>query len=1704
MRSIRKFFSIFIYMMLTMLIAGSGFAEAQTTATGVDLALTSPTVDASQNTTVTMDVTVSDPSQIAGAAFTVLYDTEDLTLTDVQSTFFDTFANQFTAVNPGYTGQDSVTVGEETYNQPVVKGPEMMDMGTMIAGARVQAGETANTTLFTLVFNVENAFNGIYRIGIMPSMINNTDAGYSAMGEPIPMLVGATDATDLSLAYPEIPVNSPDTGIYGTLTVSGSTSSDSVMLNINQPFSFDEEAYVDVATSDEWDIWFHTDTNVLEVNGLTLKPEPSVSSFGDWPAGGEPDHSSGTATSIELDDLTTVVGSIFSIKIDEEGIDCLYGLVQITGYVAGESITFDFMPLGCWDYSMFEEGDEQGCGGDYAISGRITDKDTGAGVPGLWIDIYSDDVWCGGRYMTDQSGDYTATGLIPGNYIISYWPPYDSTAGTPVYMDAYYDSSNADTGTTRNWETATRVLISDGGTNPITGIDMALSTGETITGNIFADAEKTTRIDYRVWVDAYSETTNSWAGTVAEGGAYTLTGLEAAGDYKVAARPYYPENSSEPEHDFMELWWTESGGINNWEMAQPLSTDYTSSVDFIIKEGATISGRLVDENYEGVSGIWVSAWSEDTMSGNGTETDAEGNFTIKGLESDATYIVEVFHPDYAYVSESGVAAGTTGITLVLSTGAAISGRVTNEAGGPVNWVWVEAWSPSTGGWGGANSGENPDFTWNGDGVYTITGLPPADDYIVTVWPYDYPSQEYASVVNITSGDASNINFVLSAGKHIAGTVTDGTNPVPNVWIEAYSDSTWSWGNALTDQSGAYTITGLADASDYRVSYWPDPASGVKFMPAFYSDAGTQTIWENATLVDITMASADAVDLTLTTGAAITGKVTSGATGLRDIWVDAWSETTGTWAGAYTAEGGAYTLSGLAPSNDYIVTVYPFNQAPVSQSAVSAPAVDLNFDLATATGKVIKGRVALSDDTALGNVWVNVWSASTGSWGSAQTDLTGNFVITGLADASDFELDIWTPDYGNFVQTGVASSDSETAVSIPITLSEGTTISGSISGISGTGWNFWVDAWSDTSNSWGGVEALYNEVTGTYDYTIKGLSDAVSDYRVSVNGYNYLTGQNVMTLFYTENGGTTVWDNAQLVDLTGGSVEGVDFAVSTGKSIAGTISIEGVTAPNPLLEGIWVDAWSDTQMSWGGAMTDASGAYTVTGLAAASDYRVSVWKDGYPSVFYGANGSTPIWENATLVDVTQSDRTGIDVLLTKGGTISGTVTNSNGRALQNAWIDVYSPTQNFGMGAMTDINGRYEVTGLMKSVNGQTINDYIVTAYPPPETNYKMVSKSGKSAGDVVNFTLTTGFTLYGKVTNPDNSDFVGGAWVDIWNDTFYGWAEVSTADGTFSIKGLTDGTYQIYIWPYTGNYKQIEQLDTALTSASSSAETPMAFQFNAGLSITGTVTDADGNGISGVYVDAWSETTGDWGSAATDAGGAYTITGLSTGSDYQVWVWAPGYPDESRAGVSAGATGVDFTLSNGGSISGSVVYKGVPRAGVWVEAWSKSTQSWSGAVTASDGTFTLSGLLEKTQTGLTVTDYVVTVYPENLAVMSRSGLSTGTANLEFSLTDGDTISGTITDSAGTGLANVKVKFYDAGTGNNGVWINNVFTDENGTFEIKGLDGSNGYNIKAEKTGYTAAWYDADTPDTQAAAARTSADVVYSGDAMTMKLTLAAP
>jgi hypothetical protein len=150
--------------------------------------LTVGTADGIWGQVVDIPITVDIPGNITGASFTVTYSSQYFTLTEVQSTFFDTFPNQWAllASPPDPLPPSQVEVGGQTYTSPLVV--RSVTDATLLAAARVEGGAIVST-LFTLRFEVDEGVpDGIYPVSITPTVVTNTDAGYPPEGMAIPLL----------------------------------------------------------------------------------------------------------------------------------------------------------------------------------------------------------------------------------------------------------------------------------------------------------------------------------------------------------------------------------------------------------------------------------------------------------------------------------------------------------------------------------------------------------------------------------------------------------------------------------------------------------------------------------------------------------------------------------------------------------------------------------------------------------------------------------------------------------------------------------------------------------------------------------------------------------------------------------------------------------------------------------------------------------------------------------------------------------------------------------------------------------------------------------------------------------------------------------------------------------------------------------------------------------------------------------------------------------------------------------------------------------------------------------------------------------------------------------------------------------------------------------------------------------------------------
>ena len=158
----------------------------------------------------------------------------------------------------------------------------------------------------------------------------------------------------------------------------------------------------------------------------------------------------------------------------------------------------------------------------------------------------------------------------------------------------------------------------------------------------------------------------------------------------------------------------------------------------------------------------------------------------------------------------------------------------------------------------------------------------------------------------------------------------------------------------------------------------------------------------------------------------------------------------------------------------------------------------------------------------------------------------------------------------------------------------------------------------------------------------------------------------------------------VVDSTGN----INAHLSTGGRISGRVTDEGGAG----LNGVAILAFAQNSfLAYWGATSNANGDYQINGLPTGS---YGVWcdlaADGYPRKYYNnlyyADASTPVSVSAG------AQTTGIDVVMEKGGYISGKVTDGGGNPISGIRVMPYDASSKRYMGgtAVSAADGTYSI------------------------------------------------------------------------------------------------------------------------------------------------------------------------------------------------------------------------------------------------------------------------------------------------------------------------------------------------------------------------------------------------------------------------------
>jgi len=929
--------------------------------------------------------------------------------------------------------------------------------------------------------------------------------------------------------------------------------------------------------------------------------------------------------------------------------------------------------------------------------------------------------------------------------------------------------------TTNNW--SKRTLI-DVGSEGISGIAVTLNPGTKIYGKaVDSKGTPVKEIWIDAQADFTGEDKENifwggWAGSSTdENGNFSIVVFPDA-KYRISSFPW--------KNGFTGGYWKETAdnqitasgkdGILalKWEDATLLNVSSDIEINIILDKGNTISGRVTDEAGEPVANVWVETYSEGASGcvqtpgadgsieyekcvpvsfGIGANTDENGNYEISVYPAagyrvgvwDNRFYKTVYYKNTSNWEEAALIDTTkesvTGIDFTMNMGASIAGTVSGLEKGDA--VTIETWSLTKGYWSSTS------VTGTGSDVsFKIRGLEEGDDYVINIWAEGYlsgciqkeggfgncysrcymesfaPCSEEEQTSALFKAGATDVKITMDRGKKISGTIS-GISQGNEIWITAYSESGAGKSGksiAANGNTADFTLTGLADASDYRI--W---AEGKGYISGYYggSDSATLVSWNKAALVSTKEGDATGIKIAMSSGNSISG-VIKGLDKDTKALVSAWSESTG-FGGEISVAGTGYDVTYeikcLSPAEDFRVSVWSdgyiggyysaegmtgWEDADLIDSSVN-PA---NISFTLSKGKTISGTVTglKKGDWATveaycknrDNQYIDilpvkqgVWSDVAGmrwggnQWGMASLEGTGepvSYKITGLASANDFIVVLRAYGYAMQMKSDVDSSTDP--ANINFTATEGKSISGTIAGITPNGL-VWVSVWSESVSDSGYAQTQADE-NGKAVYEIKGLGNA-SDYVVNV-------WSEKEHLFYNQQ---LSWDKATRVDLSQASAKEINFDFSAIEKyiISGTIA--GVTED----ANVWLDVWSETQSTWGNAQVQGNGAFSVK--VPAGDYRIGIYADGYVNVYYdGESGTlTHDWSAAKPLSLTENKALGT-LTLSTGYSISGTVTDSEGAIVTGARVEVFG--DNGWGGADTDKEGKYRIGGLVSGTYAVSI------------------------------------------------------------------------------------------------------------------------------------------------------------------------------------------------------------------------------------------------------------------------------------------------------------------------------------------------------------------------------------------------------------------
>jgi 5-hydroxyisourate hydrolase-like protein (transthyretin family) len=521
------------------------------------------------------------------------------------------------------------------------------------------------------------------------------------------------------------------------------------------------------------------------------------------------------------------------------------------------------------------------------------------------------------------------------------------------------------------------------------------------------------------------------------------------------------------------------------------------------------------------------------------------------------------------------------------------------------------------------------------------------------------------------------------------------------------------------------------------------------------------------------------------------------------------------------------------------------------------------------------------------------------------------------------------------------------------------------------------------------------------------------------------------------------DRQQIVTALGQKIDGIDFALSRGLTISGTVLDED-GAP---VSGISVSAQSETTNTYDSKRVKEDGRFMVAGFRPNSSVRIRPHGNDYAG-------------KATTIKLEETSVTDVVIPVAPAAKITATLVDSNG--LPAAGKNIYAQAQVSGVSieqGRSNSSGVVTLTGLAEGTYHlkHQISDYFnLNGDPTLETVSVSKSQHLKGLRFVIDETeMADRFTITGTITD-DLGAPVSSVQVYAWSNGGGQISGRSDAEGKYTLANVPEGTLQLQY--------------------SSSKHAPMNKSFAAGTVDANVVMTRTGS-LSGKVVQAGNrQPVVDFSLFLSNNGqiprqgstykryhhedGEFTLDGAYANGKVGLMVQAEGFADINMPinGIFGGETlsGVVVLMEMEATVAGQVVdTQGNPVKNAWVFKGRVPGNSWereqaTKVTSDAQGRFELAGLARGNQV---ISAFKDGFAPGNLDV----NISQTSSNIQVVLGDGATVSGSVLLN-GNPAPNVQL-YGNIGNRSGGYSDFRGETDAAGSFTIRGIPEGKG-NVSA--------------------------------------------